>query len=754
MLDILRRIVHEVNAAGDLDEALELIVERVKSAMHADVCSVYLTDPVTGEHVLMATDGLRPGAVGKVRLASGQGLTGLVASRAEPVNIENAPEHPNFQFIAVTGEAPFHGYLGVPIIRRRKTLGVLVVQQRAERKYTSDEESFLATLAAQLASSISQAEIRQRLDRLDEGGAGSTLFLEGVASARGIGLGEAVVVFPDADLEAVPDKVIEDIAAEEAVFRQAVTSEMGEIKRLSEELGRFLAPGDRALFDAYAMLLSGDSLVNGTIERIRKGNWAPGAVRATVIEYARLFEEMDDPYLQGRAADIRDLGRRLIKRLHEGQTVNRSYPERTVLMGEEIGVSQFLEVPPERMAGLVSTHGTGASHVALLARGLSVPAVFGINNAPLERLHGRQVVVDGYSGRVCIQPGAALLQEYQGLIAAEAELSHELEALRDQPAQTPDGQHFMIYANTGLLADVAAARKRGAEGIGLYRSEMFFFLRSSFPSEDEQTTIYTRVLAEMAPQPVIMRTLDVGGDKPLPYYPIDEENPFLGWRGIRITLDQPDVFKTQLRAMLRASVEYPNVSIMFPMISCVHELDEALVLLRHAHAELVEDGLSVLFPKVGVMIEVPSAVYLIDTLAEKVDFVSVGSNDLTQYLLAVDRNNDRVAKLYDSLHPAVLSNIQHVVERSHALGKLVSVCGEMAGDPAGAVLLMGMGVDSLSMSTGNLLKIKWVVRTINFSDARALLTQALRFSDVAQIRECINAALEEHGLGVLVRVGG
>jgi len=753
MLDTLRRIVQEVNAAQTLDQALALIVDRVKSAITADVCSVYLADYERQELVLMATDGLRPEAVGKARLPFGQGLTGLAASRAEPVNVENASDHAAFRYIADVGEAPFHGFLGVPIIRRRRVVGVLVVQQRQQRRYDEDEESLLVTLAAQLAGSITQAEIRQGLDRLDKNVLSGTLFLEGASRIRGIGLGEAVVVFPLAELASVPDRVALDRRQEAHRFRQAITAELKEIKRLSKRMRPLLSPGDQALFDAYALLLGSDSLINGTLDRIRTGNWAPGALRATISEYANRFEEMDDPYLQGRAADIRDLGQRLLTRLQAEPRPDRSYPAQTVLMGDEISVSQLLEPPPERIAGLVSARGTGASHVALLARGLGIPAVFGVSNLPLDRLNGRQVVVDGYSGRVCIQPSPPLREQYLKLAREEAELSQYLQELRDQPTETPDGYRLALHTNSGLFADIAAARDSGAEGVGLYRSELHFFLRDSFPAEDEQTATYQKVLRTMAPRPVVLRTLDVGGDKPLPYFPIAEQNPFLGWRGIRISLDQPDLFKTQLRAMLRAGVEFPNWSILFPMISCVNELHEALELLQQAHAELLEDGQPVQWPRVGVMVEVPSAVYQIDILARMVDFIAIGSNDLTQYLLAVDRSNDRVAKLYDSLHPAVLQAIQWVVERVHRAGRKVGVCGEMAGDPAGALLLMAMGVDSLSMSLGNLLKVKWAIRTISRRQAQELLAQALQAEDTRWVRTQLNTVLEQAGLGRLVREG-
>ena len=753
MLDILRRIIQDINAAQNLHEALSVIVIEVKAALHTDVCSVYMTDPVRGEHVLMASDGLRPGAVGKVRLKLGQGLTGLVASRAEPVNVNDAPAHPTFLYVPATGEAPFHGFIGVPIIRRRKVLGVLVAQQREQRKYTADEEAFLVTLAAQLAGCINQAELRQALDRLSGDVQSDSLFLEGVASAPGLAIGEAVVVFPSAALDRVPDKDIDDPQAEASRFRQAVAAELAELQRLSERMRLLLAAGDRALFDAYALLLGSDSLVNGTLERIYAGNWAPGALRATVLEYANIFIEMDDPYLRERAADILDLGQRLLNRLQEAQAVDRHYPGQTILMGDEISVSQLLDVPPEQLKGLVSVRGTGASHVALLARGLGIPAVFGISNLPPGRLNGREVVVDGYTVRVCIQPGPTLRQEYLKLIADEASLSRDLQHLRDLPAETPDGYRVDLHANSGLFADIAAARDSGVEGVGLYRSELHFFLRDRFPGEEEQTVLYTRVLRMMEPRPVVLRTLDIGGDKSLPYFPIEEQNPFLGWRGIRISLDQPDLFKTQLRAMLRAGTAHPNLSILLPMISGVGELREALELLREAQAELAEDGIAVRAPPVGIMVEVPSAVYQIDKLIRLVDFASIGSNDLTQYLLAVDRNNDRVAKLYDSLNPVVLAAIRHVVEQTRAAGRPISVCGEMAGDPASALLLMAMGVDSLSMNLGSLLKIKWLIRSVRYDEAQALLAEVVDFDSAAAIRDRANAFLEQHGLGELLRVG-
>jgi phosphotransferase system, enzyme I, PtsP len=315
---------------------------------------------------------------------------------------------------------------------------------------------------------------------------------------------------------------------------------------------------------------------------------------------------------------------------------------------------------------------------------------------------------------------------------------------------TRDGLRLPLYVNTGLLSDINPARDSGAEGVGLYRTELPFMVRQSFPTEEDQYIGYCQVLEPFAPRPVTMRTLDVGGDKPLPYFAIVEDNPYLGWRGIRLTLDHPELFLTQFRALLRAHARHGNLKLLLPMVSTVSEVDEALLLLRKAHHEICEEGCAVPLPEVGVMVEVPSAVFQSSALARRVDFISVGTNDLTQYLLAVDRNNPRVASLYDGLHPAVIQAVAQVVRDTHAVGKTVSVCGELAGDPAGALLFLGMGIDSLSLATSALPRIKWLIRSFTATEARSLLAIALTLEDPHTIRALLHGAIEEAGLGSLI----
>lgn len=753
MLEVLLRIVHEVNTARDLTQALTIIVQRVKHAMAVDVCSVYLTDADGDQHVLMATDGLNPEAVGKVRLPLSEGLIGLVRERAEPVNLDDAPSHPRYRYIAETGEEQFHGFLGVPIIQHRRPLGVLVVRQRESRKFNVEEVSFLFTLGAQLAGAISHAQASGGIVGLqDESSA--TRFIEGLPGAPGVALGVAVVVYAPSDLEAVPDRTADDPETEEVAFRAAVLAAQEEIKTLGARMGALLPAADHALFDAFVLMLGSDTLVENTVARIRAGNWAPGALRDTINEHARVFDDMEDPYLRERSGDVRDMGRRILMRLQADAPPRAAYPLRTILVGEEISATQLAEVPNGHLAGVVSARGSSSSHAAILARALGIPAVMGARDLPVGRFEGRELVVDGYRGRLYVQPSGAVREEFMRLAREEEALVCDLQELRDLPAETLDGVRVPLYANTGLLADVATSLNCGAEGIGLYRTEFPFMIRQRFPSEDEQRNIYREALEAFVPLPVTLRTLDIGGDKALPYFPVSEDNPFLGWRGIRITLDHPEIFLTQLRAMLRADIGLGNLQILLPMISSVSELDEARVLIDQACRELHEEGLVFRSPPLGVMIEVPSAVYQTEAIAKRVDFVSVGTNDLTQYLLAVDRNNDRVAKLYDGLHIAVLRALMQVVEGAHRHGKPVSVCGELAGDPAAVLLLLGMGIDSLSMSTASLPRIKWVIRSVTQASARRLLVQALELENPAAIRALLNEALEAAGLGGLTRAGG
>jgi len=753
LLDTLRRTIQEVNRAPDLPRALSIIVTRVKQAMAVDVCSAYLVDEENQQYVLMATDGYRATAIGAVRLDFGQGLVGEVARREEPLNLENAADHPAYVLSRKTGEEPFHGFLGVPIIQHRKVLGVLVVRHRDQRRFAEQEETFLFTLAAQLAGAISHASASGEITRLLQDTGQSSYALKGRSGTPGATVGHAYVVYPLANLDAIPDRAVADVDSEISEFHTAVAGVERDMRMMSARMVDSLAAEDIALFDALILMLRSENLVDGTIEKIRAGNWAPGALRDTLREHVAAFEDMEDAYLRERAGDIRDLGRRILERLHSFQPGAREYPKDTILVGEEVSASQLAEVPVTQLVGVVSARGSSASHVAIIARALGVPAVMGVDDLPVSRLDGQELVVDGYQSRLFVRPSADIRKEFARLQREEEELTHELLDLIELPSQTLDGVHVPLYANTGLLTDITPSLRSGAEGVGLYRTEVPFLIRDRFPGEEEQRRTYRQVLEAFAPAPVTVRTLDIGGDKMLSYFPVVEENPFLGWRGIRISLDHPEIFLTQLRAVFRAAAGLNNLRLLLPMISSVGEIDAALGLIRRAYDEVLEEGEAVDYPQIGVMIEIPSAVFQVQAMARRVDFFSVGSNDLTQYLLAVDRNNSQVADLYDALHPSVLRAIHKVIQEAHAADRPVSVCGEMAGDPAAALLLIGMGVDSLSMNAASLLRVKWAVRTFSQAQLQELLEEVQTLEEPAAVRALMHDHLERAGLGGLVRAG-
>jgi phosphotransferase system, enzyme I, PtsP len=748
MLNSLRSIVLEVNAARDMKTALAIIVTRVKQVMATQVCSVYLRD-AKGDYVLMATDGLNADSVGKVRLAAGEGLVGRVVVREEPINLEHAEAHPSYQYFPETGEERYSAFLGVPIIHHRKVLGVLVVQQVEQRRFDEGEEAFLVTMSAQLAGVIAHAEATGGV--VPVGAKATQAKFIGVSGASGIAIGEAVVIAPSADLRSVPYQACKDVEAEIAFFHRSLMAVRDDIKSLGEQLKARINREEQALFDAYLAMLDDASLGGEVTDRIRKGANASYAWSEVILEHENIFNSMNDPYLRERATDLRDLGRRVLAYLQESNQKTRVYPEKTILIGEELTASMLGEIPKEKLAGLVSVLGSSNSHVAILARAMDIPTVMGAVDLPFTQMDGRPIIVDGYKGTVYCDPSAQLRKQYKAIFLEEQALVKGLEALKDLPCETKDRYRLPLHVNTGLMADVVRSLERGAEGVGLYRTEVPFLLRDRFPSEEEQRAIYREQLEAFAPHSVTMRTLDIGGDKALPYFPIAEDNPFLGWRGIRVTLDHPEIFLAQIRAMIKASEGLDNLRILLPMITNMQEVDASKALIQRVHKELLEEGFRVRKPQIGVMIEVPAAVYLAPELSRRVDFLSVGSNDLTQYLLAVDRNNAQVADLYQAFHPAVLRALQYIVYAAHDAGISVSICGELAGDPGAAILLMAMGYDVLSMNATNLPKVKSVIRGITFERAKQLLAEVMRMSNGDLIRDHIARELRETGLTRLIR---
>ncbi|OMH26281.1 phosphoenolpyruvate--protein phosphotransferase [Motiliproteus sp. MSK22-1] len=750
----LYKIVQDVSQATTIEQASKVIVAGVREAMRVDVCSVYLTDSEQEFHLLIASEGLSQDVVGQLKLGLNEGLVGLVCERSEPVNIRDAPSHPRNYFVPDSGDELYHGFLGVPIVHQGKLLGILVVQQLLQRRFKQLEVAFLATLAAQLAGGFALARIRSAVSGDGPAQISVRPYIEGGVGAPGIALGTGVVLYSPSQLDQVPDRDAEDIEREVQVFVSAVKQVSTAFEDIGNNLGSLVSPEDRALFGAYAMIARSDEIVESTIARIKAGNWAPGALRDVIRDYAQVFEAMEDPYLKERANDIRDIGRRLLTQLLEKEQTQVVYPEKTVLIGDNISAIDLAAVPRERLVGVVSGHGSSMSHLAILSRSLGVPAVMGVaTDIPTSALDGQELIIDGYQGRIYIEPTNAVRKEYGRLIRQERELTDELKRLRDLPAISLDGVRTVLNTNIGLLSDINQSQSVGSEGVGLFRSEFPFMVRNSFPTEDDQYNLYRKLLEPLAPQQVTLRTLDIGGDKALPYFPIQESNPFLGWRGIRISLDHPDIFLTQIRAALRADIGLGNLKILLPMISSIDDLDQAIALVHRAYEQLKEEGFDVTLPPIGAMIEVPAAVYLANAIAQRVDFMSVGTNDLIQYLLAVDRNNERVIRWFDPLHPSVIAALLQIVEAGKRHNKPVSVCGEAAGDPAVALLLLGMGVTSLSLNASDLPRVKWLVRSFSQTRCWDILQQALVLDKASAIRDMLTQVLIDGNLGGLTRPG-
>ncbi len=763
-LKTLHRLTREVGQAPEFGHALQTLVTGLARAMETQACSIYLPDPQReGGWVLRAVDGLNPDSVGAIRLAPGEGLISQVAREEEPLNLGSIWQYPHYRYFPELCEERLVAFLGVPIFHRGQVQGVLCIQSAYPQAFNEEHETLLFTAAAQLGGTIAHSQILERLKVPPQDPSQSVSvpiprereekLLEGQPSAQGISIGTAWALNPPAELRMVEDLPTADPEADKDLFRQAFQAIEEEFKELGGPPSEQLQGEDQELFHAYLHILQDRNLQERVERLIDGGAWVQTAIRNAVQEYAEALDVLADPYLRERAADVRHLGQRLLGYLRQSHEGNEEVPTGTILIGEEISPLLMASFPPTNIRGIISATGSAGSHTAVLARAYGIPAVLGVEGLPISLITNKQVVVDGYQGRVYIDPSETILNEYRRLEQEEAAFTQQLAKLHDEPTATSDGHTLTLQANTGLLADIEPALRSGAEGIGLYRTEFPFLTRDRFPSVMEQVRIFRQVLEAFSPYPVTIRTLDIGGDKLLPYLPIQEDNPFLGWRGLRLTQDHPEIFLAQVRAILRAA-EYGQARILLPMVSTLEELDRALELIRQARQELAQHhGKPAAELPIGAMIEVPSAVFQAGAIARRVDFLSIGTNDLTQYLLAVDRNNARVAHLFNSLHPSVIQAVRITVTAAHEEGRLVSVCGEMAADPLGALLLVGMGVDELSMSAAALPRIKWVLRSFTLSQIQefAELVQQDEYTQTTLSR--MRGILDEAGLGRLIRSG-
>lgn len=746
MLSQLREIVEQVSKVENVHQALDVLVKQTCLAIDTECCTVYLANEDKARLELMATQGLKFKG-DKIHIGFHEGLVGLVKRSAEPINLAEASKHPNFKYFKELGEEIYQSFLGTPIIHRKRVLGVLVVQQRSSRQFSEVEESFLVTLAAQLAVLVAHAQT-QGLWLLSK----KHQAISGVAASSGVAIGHYWCDNSQPQLEDVSPASGLSAEKEYEWLMVAVDRALGDFRRMRNKLDGDLNKDALAIFDLFTHLLNDPMLRKDLKSQIAQGDRADWALRQVVELYAARFSSMADLYMRERAQDIRELGQRVLYFLYNSENEMRPLEQPIILVVQELTASILASIPKDKLLAVVAIDGAVNSHAAILSRALGIPTVMGAA-VNLNTISGKFGIVDGYAGLVYLEPDKRLLREYQALATEESELSNMVNREIDQPAITTDGQAIEVLLNAGLSVDSTIAINQNVDGVGLYRTEISFLLSHGFPSEEEQAQLYYGVLQAYASKRVVMRTLDIGGDKPLPYLPIIEDNPFLGWRGIRFTLGHPDIFLIQLRAMMRASVASSNLSILLPMVSSAQELDDALSLIDQAYDEVRVLEPSLVKPKVGVMVEVPSMIYLLSLISDKIDFVSVGTNDLTQYLLAVDRNNARVADMYESMHPSVLRALKHIYDTCQQYEIEVCVCGELAGDPLGALLLIGLGYRTISMNTSNVAKVKYMIRHTALEDLEQLANQALQQPYGYQIYQLMRNHLEHNGFAGFIRAG-
>ncbi|MCF2951139.1 phosphoenolpyruvate--protein phosphotransferase [Yersinia pestis subsp. pestis] len=747
MLMRLREVVEKVAMATGLTEALELLVNETCLAMDTEVCSIYLADNDRRCYYLMATRGLKKPRGRTITLAFDEGIVGLVGRLAEPINLADAQSHPSFKYVPQVKEERYRAFLGVPIIYRRQLLGVLVVQQREHRQFDESEESFMVTLATQLAGILSQSQLNAIFGQYRQ------TRIRALAAAPGVAVAEGWQDISQPSLDLVYEASTLDSTLERERLTQALEEAAAEFRRFSKRFAASSQKESAAIFDLYSHLLNDARLKRELFAQIDAGAVAEWAVKQVVEAFAAQFASLQDTYMRERASDLRALGQRLLFHLDDSTSGASQWPERFILVADELTATLLAEVPQDRLAGVVVRDGAANSHAAILVRAMGIPTVMGADIQPA-LLSQRLLIVDGYRGEVLVDPEPVLVKEYQRLVTEEIELSKLAEDDLEQPAALKSGERIQVMLNAGLSPEHEQLLGGRVDGVGLYRTEIPFMLQSGFPSEEEQVAQYQGMLQLYPQKPVTLRTLDIGADKQLPYMPISEENPCLGWRGIRITLDQPEIFLIQVRAMLRANAGTGNLGILLPMITSIEEVDEAKRLIDRAGRE-VEEMLGYVLPqpRLGVMIEVPSMIFMLPYLTSRVDFISVGTNDLTQYLLAVDRNNTRVASLYDSLHPAMLQVLRQILMQATESGLQVSLCGEMAGDPMGALLLVGLGYRNLSMNGRSVARIKYLLRNIELADAQVLAARVLTAQMTTDVRHLTAAFMERRGLGGLIRGG-
>lgn len=741
ILFALREITEEVSAQSSLEKAVEVLVSRIRKAIGSDCCSLYICDNLRERYRLVASDGLSKNAVGKVTLKFKEGLVGVVGSSRKLLDLADAPSHPNFKYMPDIGEDAYHSFLGVPVMNQGQLLGVLVIQSKEQRQFGFAEESFMVTLSAQIGSIIARSKSEERESNVTR--------YRGTSGTGDLAVAEAFVWRPDVSYDEVKILHTEEPMLQQELFQQAIFQLQIEMDRAALNM-RENDHGNAAYgyISSYGRFLDDVNFISEVDAQIvSEGLHATSAVKQ-VIEGRRNAAKLhgDDDL----SADLKDFGQVLISRLiHASRGFDLK--DKVILVTENLPAALVAEMPRDKIAGFVVSGNLMSSHAAILARDLNIPAVMGVE-IDLNSVDGHTMIVDGKRCEVLIDPPQSVVDEFIELQNQTQAQSNMFEAERKIDAVTLDGKRVSVQLNAGLnSSDDDADIAEQTDGIGLYRSEIAFMLTKTFPHEDLQYAWYCALLEKFKHDPVCIRTLDIGSDKGLPYLPINELNPALGWRGVRITLDEPHILHTQLRALVRAHAKYKNLEIMIPMVSSIDEVEkvrkELLSVCDDIRAELKTPFEP---PRFGMMIEVPSVIYMLDEFAPLVDFFSIGSNDLIQYLLAVDRSNPKVGRFYDFFHPAVVRCLKYLVDKCKEQNKPLSICGELAGMPLGAMMLLSLGYERLSMNYSEIAKVKFIIRRVSVNELSSVGDEAVKLSHADEIHALYENYAKAHGLGEII----
>lgn len=743
---LLRRL-RDIMAGPDSAQArLDHIATLIARELVAEVCSIYVRR--AGDVLeLFATEGLRPDAVRNTRLMVGEGLVGFVAAQAMPVALADAQSHPLFAYRPETGEELYSSLMGVPVLRGGRVLGVLVVQNRTQRGYTDEEVETLETTAMVLAELIAGSDIlnlnEARYDAVTEA---LPQRLEGLALSPGLTIGTAVVQRQRVTIERI---FSDDPAAEEQRVRDALMGMHGQLDAALERPEFSGMSEHRDVLETFRMFAEDRGWLRRIDEAIRSGLLAEAAVQRVQDETRVRMGQVTDSFLRERLLDFEDLTDRLLRELVDGgPDAGFQLPADAVLIARTLGPAELLNYEPANLKAVILEEGSANAHATIVARALGVPLI-GRLEGLLSRVEtGDAVLVDGENGVVYLRPGDEVRSNFEMAVAARSARLEVYQSLRDMASETRDAVPVSLLLNAGLLADMVRLEETGAEGIGLYRTEIPFMLRASYPDVVAQTDFYARVLDKADGRPVIFRTLDIGGDKALPYlHNATEDNPAMGWRATRIALDRPAMLRHQLRALIVASAGR-DLAVMFPMIAQVSEFDAARRLLDMELARAARRGEPVpASVRSGVMLEVPALAMQFENLLPRVDFLSVGSNDLVQFLFASDRGNPRMEGRYDTLSPAVLNFLKQIVEACEKHAVDLTVCGEMVGDPVAAMALIGIGFRRLSMSPANIGPVKAMVRSMSVEGMTDYL-EGLLHAPHQSIRSHLRGFARDHGVEV------